>query len=102
MDFTPEHNEYRIKDRIGTWSIIVSYFDKDNKRWFLLMESCQYGDEAGCVVVYFYAEKAEGVIMKHYVHKKIGGRLVFMPEFQYELCETWDDIKTALEDEGIL
>ena len=40
--------------------------------------------------------------MKHYVHKKVGGRLVFMPEFQYELCETWDDIKTALEDEGIL
>ena len=64
MDFTPEHNEYRIKDRIGTWSIIDSYFDKDNKRWFLLMESCQYGDEAGCVVVYFYAEKAEGVITR--------------------------------------
>ena len=67
MSFTLDHNEYRIKNRIGTWSIIDSYFDKDNKRWFLLMESCQYGDEAGCVVVYFYADKAEGVIMKHYV-----------------------------------
>lgn len=102
MSFTPADNEYRIKNRIGTWSIIDSYFDKNYNRWFLLMESCKYGDEAGCVVVFFYIDKADGVIMKHYCHPKIGGKLVFIPEFQYELCETWDDIKTVLEDEGIL
>lgn len=102
MSFTPADNEYRIKDRIGTWSIIDSYFDKNHNKWFLLMESCKYGDEAGCIVVFFYVDKADGVVMKHYCHPKVSGKLVFIPEFQYELCETWDDIKTTLEDEGIL
>lgn len=74
----------KIEGRIGTW------YDIDhlthNGATYVLFESCQYGEDAGHLVIRYTDERTrDGEI----------------PE-DCEVVETWDDLETVLEDEGIL
>ena len=85
--------DYEIEGRYGTWYEIDKLEVGDDI--YKLYESCDWGDEAGCIVI--------KVPSGPYDIKKFsnGERVYFIPE-ECEVCETFDDIETALEDEGIL
>ena len=85
--------DYEIEGRYGTWYKIDEM--KVGDYIYQLYESCDWGDEAGAIVI-----EAPG---RPYNIKKLsnGEHIYFIPE-ECEVCETFDDIETALEDEGIL
>lgn len=74
----------KIEGRIGTWYEIdrLTY----NGETYVLFESEDFGDEAEAVVIKYTDDRTQD------------GEI---PE-SYEICTTYDDIETALEDEGIL
>lgn len=74
----------KIEGRIGTW-YEIDHLDYNGKT-YVLFESEQFGDEAGAIVIDYTEERTNnGEIPK-----------------SKEICETFDDIETALEDEGII
>lgn len=88
--------EYEIEGRVGTWYEIDDLQVGDD--YYKLFESCVYGDEAGAIVIKVPQEKFE---IKDHVTRLSSEKVYFIPK-ECEICETFDDIKTALEDEGIL
>lgn len=74
----------KIEGRIGTW-YEIDHLNHSGKT-YVLFESEQYGDEASAIVIDYTDERTkDGEIPK-----------------SHEICETFDDIETALEDEEIL
>ncbi len=73
----------------GFWSVIDTHLN------YLLLEHNTYGDETCYLVV--DARKTE---MKRF-HKKDGTLTPPIPNFPHAF-ETYDDITTCLEDEGII
>ena len=86
--------EYKLKDYYNTWSIIDQ--KTVNGVDYGLLENNTYGDETCYVVVDLSTAKD-----KKY-HKKSTDEDVIIPTFDNIVCETFDDIETALIDEGIL
>lgn len=74
----------KIEGRIGTWYEIDHL--THNGVTYVLFESEDFGDEAGAIVIKYTDDRT---------------RDREIPE-NCEICETWDGIETALEDEGIL
>ena len=86
--------DYEIEGRYGTWYEIDEMKVGDDT--YKLYESCDWGDEAGAIVI--------KVPRKPYAIKKLSlsdERVYVIPK-ECEVCETFDDIESALEDEGIL
>lgn len=85
--------EYKVKGYTNRWSVIDKY-----KEWALL-ENCTWGDETCYLVV----RRDAPVMRKHSTDTTWSGKMVgYYDEIQEVVCETYDDIVTALEDEGIL
>lgn len=87
---------YEIEGRIGTWYEIDDIQVGDD--YYKLFESCVFGDEAGAILVKFPQEKLK---IKNHITRLSSEKVYFIPK-ECEVAETWDDIETALEDEGIL
>lgn len=87
------NKEFKVKGYYNKWSVIDTY-----QEWALL-ENCTYGDETCYLVV----RKDVPVIRKHSTDTTFSGKMVgYYDEIQEVVCETYDDIITALEDEGII
>lgn len=83
--------DYKVKGYTNRWSVIAQY------KGYRLLENCTWGDET-CYLVVRYNAKVED---KEYT-KKSTGEKVTIPTIMEVVCETFDDIVTALEDEGII
>lgn len=85
--------DYEIEGRYFTWYEI----DRTNvgKDTYVLFESCEYGDEAGAILVKLPSKPLE-------IKELYTGELVYVIPEDCEIAETWDDLETALEDNGIL
>lgn len=85
--------DYEIEGRYFTWYEI----DRTNvgKDTYVLFESCEYGDEAGAILVQLPNAPLE-------IKRLYTGELVYVIPEDCEIAETFDDIETALEDNGIL
>lgn len=85
--------DYKIEGRYFTWYEI----DRTNvgKDTYVLFESCEYGDEAGAILVKLPSTPLE-------IKRLSTGELVYVIPEDCEIGETFDDIETALEDNGIL
>lgn len=85
--------DYKIEGRYFTWyEIDRTSVGKDT---YVLFESCEYGDEAGAILVQLPNTPLE-------IKRLSTGELVYVIPEDYEIGETFDDIETALEDNGIL
>lgn len=85
--------DYEIEGRYGTWYEIDKMKVGDDT--YKLYESCDWGDEAGAIVVQLPNTPLE-------IKRLSTGELVYVIPEDCEIAETFDDIETALEDEGIL
>ena len=85
--------DYEIEGRYFTWYEI----DRTNvgKDTYVLFESCEYGDEAGAILVQLPNTPLE-------IKRLSTGELVYVIPEDCEIAETWSDIITTLEDNNIL
>lgn len=83
--------EYKVDGYYNKWSIIDTY------RNYSLLENTHWGDETCYLVVDNNVE----VVNKEYT-KRSTGEKVIIPTIKTIICETFDGIIVALEDEGIL
>jgi hypothetical protein len=85
--------DYEIEGRYFTWYEI----DRTNvgKDTYVLFESCEYGDEAGAILVKLPNAPLE-------IKRLYTGELVYVIPEDCEIAETYDDITSTLEDNGIL
>lgn len=83
--------DYKVKGYTNRWSVIDQY------KGYRLLENCTYGDET-CLLVVRYNAKVEDI---EYTKKSTGEKII-IPTIMEVVCETYDDIVTALEDEGII
>lgn len=83
-----KNNTYKTSGHFGLWSIID--FKRINDKVYCLLENNSLGDETPCVVV----DGSEVKIIK----RKIGA----VPEFQKEICETYDGLLFALNENEII
>lgn len=81
-------NIYKIRDRFGLWSVID--YQRINGTVYCLLEHNVLGDETASVVV-------DGSELK-LIKRKIGP----VPEFQKEVCETYDGLLLALCENEII
>ena len=85
--------DYKIEGRIFTWYEIDRMQVANDT--YVLFESCEYGDEAGAILVKLPSKPLE-------IKTLVSGEPVYVIPEDCEISETFDDIVTALEDEGIL
>ena len=83
--------EYKVEGYLNKWSIIDTY------NGYSLLENSTWGDETCYLVVDNNVE----VVDKEYT-KRSSGEKVIIPTIMTVVCETFDGIEIALEDEGIL
>lgn len=83
--------EYKVDGYYNKWSIIDTY------RNYSLLENTSWGDETCYLVVDNNVE----VINKEYTKRGTNEKIV-IPTIKTVICETFDGIIVALEDEGIL
>lgn len=83
--------DYKIKGYYNKWSVIDIY------KGYALMENNTYGDETCYLVV----KVKDNVQNKEYT-KKSNGEKIMLPTIMEVVCETYDGIEIALEDEGII
>lgn len=83
--------DYKVKGYTNKWSVIDTY-----KEWSLL-ENCTYGDETCYLVVRNDVE----VVEKRY-QKISKPEYVTLPTITSVVCETYDGLIQALEDECII
>lgn len=83
--------EYKVYGYYNKWAIIDTYKN------YSLLENTTWGDETCYLVVDNNVEIAD----KEYT-KRDTGEKVIIPTIKAVVCETFDGIITALEDEGIL
>ena len=80
----------KIEGHIGFWSVI------DDLNGFVLLEHNTYGDEAGYFVVKANKFKWKEITLK-------SGEKITVPFFESsEAYETYDNIRTALEDYDLI
>ena len=89
-----DETEFRVDGYTNRWGIIDSK-KVDDIEYFLL-ENNYWGDETCYLVV-----DSSKVIDKNYTNKSSGEKIT-LPTFTEVVCETFDDIETALTDEGII
>lgn len=87
--------DYKVTGYSNKWSVIDTYTCVFGR--YALLENNTYGDETCYLVV----NMDMNVINKEYTKKSTGEKVV-LPTIIGVTCETYDDIITALEDEGIL
>lgn len=85
--------DYEIEGRYGTWYEIDKMKVGDDI--YRLYESCDWGDEAGAIVVQLPNAPLE-------IKRLSTGELVYVIPEDCEVGETFDSIDVFLEDEGIL
>ena len=85
--------DYEIEGRYGTWYEIDKMKVGDDT--YKLYESCDWGDEAGAIVVQLPNAPLE-------IKRLSTGELVYVIPEDCEVGETFDSIDVFLEDEGIL
>ncbi len=85
--------DYKIEGRIFTWYEIDRMQVANDT--YVLFESCEYGDEAGAILVKLPSKPLE-------IKTLVSGEPVYVIPEDCEISETFNDIVTALEDEGIL
>ena len=85
--------DYKIEGRLFTWYEIDRMQVANDT--YVLFESCEYGDEAGAILVKLPSKPLE-------IKTLVSGEPVYVIPEDCEISETFDDIVTALEDEGIL
>lgn len=83
--------DYKVKGYYNKWSVIDTY------KGYALMENNTYGDETCYLVV----KVKDNVQYKEYT-KKSNGEKIVLPTIMKVVCETYDGIEIALEDEGII
>ena len=81
-------NTYKTIGHSGLWSVIDS--QQVNDKLYCLLEHNVFGDETPCVVV-------DGSEVKM-IKRRIGA----VPEFQKEICETYDGLLFALNENEII
>lgn len=86
-----EKVEYKVYGRVGTWCVI------DRAHGYVLLESCQYGDDAA----YLVAREDQETPVKAY-RRFTDRSIVKYPTIYRDFFETYDDIETCLKDEGLL
>jgi hypothetical protein len=74
MLITSTSEGIKLHNRTGTWYVISDCETDSGKRYYLV-ESEQHGSDAAAIV---------------------------LDEDGKEICETWDSLRIALEDEGII
>ena len=82
---------YKIKEYYNKWTVIDTY------KGYALMENNTYGDETCYLVV----KIKDNVQNKKYTNKSTGEKVI-LPTIMEVLCETYDGLEIALEDEGII
>lgn len=80
------NTEYKVRGYRNRWSLIDT-FGK-----YGLLENCTYGDET-CYLVVDLSEIP--VVLPH---KRKDGTYVYLPTILNTICETYDDIETAVEE----
>ena len=85
--------DYEIEGRYGTWYEIDKMKVGDDT--YKLYESCDWGDEAGAIVVQLPNTPLE-------IKRLSTGELVYVIPEDCEIGETFDSIDVFLEDNGIL
>lgn len=83
--------DYKVNGYYNKWSVIAIY------KGYALMENNTYGDETCYLVV----KVKDNVQDKEYTRKSNGEKIV-LPTIMEVICETYDGIEIALEDEGII
>lgn len=86
-----ENIDYKVKGYYNKWSVIDTYRD------YVLLENNTFGDETCYLVV----RKNDNVKELEYT-KKSTGEKVILPTIMEVVCETFDGIEIALEDEGLI
>lgn len=86
------NKEFKVKGYNNRWSVVDTY-----ENWALL-ENCIYGDET------FYLVVRKDVEIKDCMWIKKGGEKALLPTISDTevICETYDDLITALEDECLI
>ena len=84
-----KNTEYKVNGYRNRWSII------DTFKGYALLENCTYGDET----CYLVAKLDQEPVMKTYIRPD--KLRIELPTIMEVICETFDDIETALEDEGV-
>lgn len=90
--------ECKIEGRMGLWTIIDAAVVRANV--YVLLEHNTYGDETSLVLAKIPSKPKWLVVYEKDWVTKI--REVFYFPSGYEKGETYDDIVTALKDEGII
>lgn len=85
------NTEYKVKGYRNRWSIVDTH-----EAGYALLENCLYGDETCYLVVKLDQEP----VMRTY--RRRDETTVQLPTIMDVICETYDGIETALEDEGLL
>jgi hypothetical protein len=80
------NNEYRVNGYTNRWSVIDEYHG------YALLENNTYGDETCYLVVKQYAK------VEDKTYTKRNGEKITLPTIMETVCETYDDLHTALED----
>lgn len=85
--------EYKVKGYYYKWSVIDVLGD------YALLENCTWGDETCYLVV-----KRDAPIKRKFSYDILLSGVMegSYDEIQEVIAETYDDLQTALEDEGIL
>ena len=91
MDSVKKNIDYKVNGYYNKWSVIDTY------KGYALMENNTYGDETCYLVV----KVKDNVQDKEYTKKNNGEKIV-LPTIMEVVCETYNGIKIALEDEGII
>ena len=84
------NTDYKVEGYTNRWTVIDTY------KSYCLLENNTYGDETCYLVVSKYAP----VEMREYTLRGTGEKIM-LPCIKKVICETYDDIYTALNDEGI-
>lgn len=82
--------DYKVKDYTNRWSIINTH------EGYGLLENNTYGDETCYLVVKLDQEPA---LLRY---KRSDGSTIQLPTILHVVCETYDGIEIALEDEGLI
>lgn len=91
VDSVKKGIDYKVKGYYNKWSVIDTYES------YALLENSTYGDETCYLVV-----RINNNVKELEYTKKSTGEKVVLPTIMEVICETYDGIEIALEDEGII
>jgi hypothetical protein len=84
------NKDYKVEGYTNRWSVIDTYHG------FALLENNTYGDETCYLVV------KEDAKVEEKTYTKRNGEKITLPTIMETVCETYDDLETALEDECLI